>query len=824
MSLTCPLCNLAFEGNDLSRHLKFKHAGNCSLLPCNIAKCGKKFHKISVFIRHLKSHDAIETQSKSSTDNRKKEKLNLDNPDKNQGSIEQIILCENTNVDESYLENKKKVIQKIVPKKFIVDEVDYLKEVSENCDILVASLYANKFLVRNSVQPMINSFKNFYNKNFAQRIRDINKVNGDIKDFTHMANIMENAFQIHSSEKNSLKQFKSLYYVEPITVHVGTVLSSKRVRKQRRFTQMRVTVEAMPMDKMLKHFFELPNVFNFVKNHIEKMEKCEQICSVIQSKTWQEIRSRHMGKVVIPLSLFGDEFVINNVLGSRKKRGKIHAFYYSISSLPLEYSGRLENIFVAQIMKSAAKDMLSTSKLYKPLVQQIIHLQKNSLDINVDGETHKLYFDIFNFSADNLEIHGLLGLHECFNSNFPCSACLMPKSDCQKNTSFPDDLLRNKESHKLHVIEKSHGVKDSCIFSEIPDFDIFENVAFDYLHDFLEGSLRIEMAQYLRILIIVDEVFTYRLFIERLHNFNYSIIGTENVCINITIEAIKKGKIILSGSEMKFLVSNLCFIVGDLVPNENEAWKAYLSARKLLMRIIAPSIDTKTVESITSHISEHLQLYYKVTKKKFIRKQHHLGHYPRMIINLGLPRQLACNRFEGKHKALKDASKLVTSRVNAPKSMAIKHQLQVNYRFLLRKGLDDKLDFGPMIVQNVNLLEEYKCFKANLSEFLARNHKPITWIRWNGISYHPNLILIKKIESQNVIEFAVIKFILFEPNISDIIFVTLKLQTESYNSHLCGYNVKKIDEWWVVKHSQLINKLSFNCHTVGGEKYVSCDV
>ena len=145
-------------------------------------------------------------------------------------------------------------------------------------------------------------------------------------------------------------------------------------------------------------------------------------------------------------------------------------------------------------------------------------------------------------------------------------------------------------------------------------------------------------------------------------------------------------------------------------------------------------MDPKTIESINSHIPQHLKLYNKVTKNLFIRKHHHSGHYPDMIKNLGLPRQLSCNRFEGKHKPLKDASKLVTSRLNAPKTIAVKNQLQVNYRFPLRKGLDDNLEFGPIIMQNITLLEHYNFFKDKLSNFQILNHKPRTWLCLHGIT------------------------------------------------------------------------------------------
>lgn len=46
----------------------------------------------------------------------------------------------------------------------------------------------------------------------------------------NVLNIMENVFQNHQNCAQSLSQFQSLYYIPPVTTHIGTVLASKRVR------------------------------------------------------------------------------------------------------------------------------------------------------------------------------------------------------------------------------------------------------------------------------------------------------------------------------------------------------------------------------------------------------------------------------------------------------------------------------------------------------------------------------------------------------------------------------------------------------------------
>lgn len=103
----------------------------------------------------------------------------------------------------------------------------------------------------------------------------------------------------------------------------------------------------VPMKEVLKNFLELPNVFNKIIEFINCMGWCEIIDSIIQSDRWRDIRSRYQDKIVIPCTVFSDEFVVNNPLGSHRKNGKLYSFYYSISSLPFEFTSQLDNIFIA---------------------------------------------------------------------------------------------------------------------------------------------------------------------------------------------------------------------------------------------------------------------------------------------------------------------------------------------------------------------------------------------------------------------------------------------------------------------------------------------
>lgn len=82
--------------------------------------------------------------------------------------------------------------------------------------------------------------------------------------------------------------------------------------------------------------------------------------------------------------------------------------------------------------------MSSLSKICKPVMEQIKDLQNDGVQISIDGKAYTVYFVLFNFSGDNLELHNVLGFHESFNSNYPCRLCYMDKKQCY--TSIKEDV------------------------------------------------------------------------------------------------------------------------------------------------------------------------------------------------------------------------------------------------------------------------------------------------------------------------------------------------------------------------------------------------
>lgn len=879
-NIPCPFKNCCnskcLNFDQLYVHIKISHAGDHYNLTCRFPNCLRSFTTLKAFMQHIKSHETnqntlsdtllssvrlSESESCDKNDNysdnnspsllNKKNNLETDLCDTNKMIVsDKVKSLKNEKTLLNYKVKKKKKVEKYLRSysKRILDKsiklninnkdkdtndifaetknIPKAKEINEEvhyfADLLVAKMYATSNLPRKTAHSLLNDFQFFYKLNCFDKLkRHINKENIIA---LNILNLNENAFKNHKSDHMTLKQLKKHYYIEPHSKYIATVLKSKRVNRIRKFTQTKVVVEKIPIKKVLKHFLELPNVFDTIFNYIEKMEHCKCICSCIQTQRWAEIKKIYAGKIVFPYTLYGDDFEINNPLGSRKIINKINAIYCYISCIPPEYSGLLENILLTQLMKSEYKKITSSYKLYKPLLDEIKDLQENGIDLNVNGKEKKVYFELFNLSGDNLDLHAMLGFNQSFNSEFPCRLCLITKDNLKTATKLKSKTFRSNKMHSIDISKKTNSVKSDTIFRSIPNFNIFNHVSFDVLHDLFEGILRYEIADILYQLIYVDKCFSIELLNQRILNFNYSTNSSKNNCPPLNDNHLKTGKILMSGSEMKYLLFNLSLFIGDKVSSSNPAWKFYLVLRDMISFIMSPTFTKESIVELKKLITRHHKLYLKTFKNKLLKPKHHfLLHYLEMIETLGPPRNLSCIRCEGKHKISKDTAKSVTSRKNAPKTLAIKHQLALNYRFMISKGFVQRMEIGKKLFINVTLLKDYHMFK-NIIKFNAGNYMPVSWVSVNGICYSNNSVLLLKKNGDSTAEFGRIVHVTINES-SDIIFICSKLKTLEYSKHLCSYEISDQNTWITVSYKDLTSKIIFKIIKISdGKKYLSSEV
>lgn len=119
-------------------------------------------------------------------------------------------------------------------------------------------------------------------------------------------------------------------------------------------------------------------------------------------------------------------------------------------------------------------------------------------------------------------------------------------------------------------------MKTECVFNQIPKFHVIENASLDPMHDLFEGICRYEIAKILNIFINKEHFFLLEIFNARLQHFDCSRNFGKNIPISISSKALKAQNLIISASEMVFLIVHLGIMIGDLVPVNNECLGSFL--------------------------------------------------------------------------------------------------------------------------------------------------------------------------------------------------------------------------------------------------------
>lgn len=83
------------------------------------------------------------------------------------------------------------------------------------------------------------------------------------------------------------------------------------------------------------------------------------------------------------------------------------------------------------------------------------------------------------------------------------------------------NLLRTPENYKNDLSALDYGIKDKCVWHELPNFHMTTNISCDIMHDIWEGICRYELGYVLDSFIFVEKLFTLEMFNNRIQFFNF---------------------------------------------------------------------------------------------------------------------------------------------------------------------------------------------------------------------------------------------------------------------------------------------------------------
>lgn len=699
-----------------------------------------------------------------------------------------------------------------------------------NISILVAKLYDNTDLNRSAIQFLIECIQSFLKSGILNSIRKLcNHLTNDLDNskqiltfINDMFSSLENCFDPLNTEYKRFRYFeRSKHFFGPTEHAIGVSEDQKLVNKEKILALKTRYAYFISMRHTLKLFLEIPGVFQGIVNYQTNLEhsyetsKC--MTNVIHGSLWNNLKKLFPGdQIVFPIVVYFDDFESLNPLGSHAGLYKIGSVYYSIPTIPPEYYSRLQNIFLSLIFYSGDRVHFGNQVTFDVLIRELKFLEKTGVDITTEhGGLVNIKFHMIALIGDNLGIHSIMGLNESFSSIYYCRFCTASKTYMNTQTIQSSELMRKKTCYEEDLADLI-GIKERCIWNELPNFHIYDNFSCDVMHDLFEGILRYDMAFIIKEL-INEGHFTLEQLNARIKYFKYET-SEKNICPGIKKEQISDNScLIMSAAEMKCLASNFCFIVGDLVPEDNEIWKFYLIMLELIDLLISCSFTEATLDLLTSIIQQHNELYVELSKQNLKPKFHFLVHYPHIISKIGPPIHLSCMRFEAKHREFKNASQKTNCRKNLPLTLAIRSQLKFCYRLCAIEGFNDKIRIGKIY----DICDSDIITILKLNSLDPDHYAYTTFYNKNGINYDIDSVLLYKI-IDDVPKFCKInKILINKSNSSDIYLYCSLLNCIAYSDHLYAYKVLETMEYDLLSLASLSSPFATIAHKIQNYIYVT---
>lgn len=220
---------------------------------------------------------------------------------------------------------------------------------------------------------------------------------------------------------------KEYFFVTPVEFPIGSK-PSKDPKNPKLIIDKPINAVYLSLEKQLQLFFQLPGIFgeliSFMKSLEKEKKEDKPISNFMQADLWK-IRYKNMydGKLVIPISLFFDDFDTGNCLGSHAGNQKFGGVYIQLLTLPPHLKCKLTNIFVNTIFHSHDRQYCGNEQVFEKAIEELNHLNSKGFEICVDEKIITVYLQCVLIIGDNLGVNQVCGFEGGFNAKYYCRRC-----------------------------------------------------------------------------------------------------------------------------------------------------------------------------------------------------------------------------------------------------------------------------------------------------------------------------------------------------------------------------------------------------------------
>ena len=595
----------------------------------------------------------------------------------------------------------------------------------------------------------------------------------------------------------------------------------ENVRRNNQVIPEMVTVygQEVKLRFILKNFLQLPNTLNSILENMNFLNQEQHVVSnVIQGSVWRECSEQFPeGRLVLPLTIYYDDFVPDHVLLSHTTDHELGGLYCDIPVIPQEHLGKLENIFVTSIILTKDRKQFGNEMSFNSVIREFQFLYNEGIEVETENGVFQVYFCLCCMLGDNKGLNEICGFAGGFGANFYCRLCKGHRDELKYLSNIDHIPLRTPENYVIDLEANNFqetGIHELCTWNAVPKFHCCINVVCDLLHDWNEGDFWFCMSRILWCLIYEQEYFTLETLIARAEGFDYGPLenGNKPPVFKLTTEKLQADKCPFSGSEMLCFMRYFGEMVGDLVPEGDVYWDFYISHKIIIDILFAPSFERGAENYVKVLLEEHNETYLQLFNEPLKPKQHLLLHYFLIMIRFGPLLHLWTMRKEGKNKELKGFANDTNSRIDLSLTVFTKIMLKFCQRLVSKRGLLNDIISGPSKISHLQDVPHFYEFQGDIlngNQLCAL----VPWVEVRQTKYNIGLCVCIRIVENNPTFGKIHYIVTSEPR--NVSFTVNVLNTVAFHPHFHAYVVNETERWELIPVDQLAHHEPAHSRIIG---------
>ena len=544
------------------------------------------------------------------------------------------------------------------------------------------------------------------------------------------------------------------------------------------------TIQYVPIRKSLQNFVGIDAVFNEIVNRRSTPNNI--LTDIIDGNIF---RSHAQNNKCLQLILYFDEFTVTNPLRQRSRKYKLLACYLTLANLKPEHRFQDKSILLILLAKSIIVKQHGLETVCEQLVKDLRTLITEGIDIEHTNKTIQFQCRLFCVVGDNLSQHQIGGFLESFTANSPCRFCTIHRDDLRQNKlAVKRTIARHDEQVRLvrntPDLASTYGVKSGALFRNIGHWHCIGRLPSDIAHDIFEG-VATKVLQKVISHCLEHNFVDLQTVNQRLTTFEFKASDKRNKPSKLLPGPRNTVKVKQTFSQTWCLVRLLPIVIGDLVPEDDEAWKVLLQFLHVLEWICSPSLRAGHVLYLDQEISNLHDAMRCVFQNVMTPKEHYLYHYKDQILDFGPLRNIWTFRLESKHQYFLDVVKLNRCHKNICKSLARRHQFHqcVGIQSVFKKH---RTIIGAAIVNVHDVPAQFRGVLVRLSN--SQQVQSAKSLIVGGTEFRKGLVVTVGFENG----FPIFQQILTCFIVNDLEYVGIcKMQTIEFEPHYNAYIVRK---------------------------------